>query len=253
MTAGDTSPDDNRLTRRELGGLAALAGGALLLGGREAAAQDANPAAAPALAGQHTALPLPFDPKKLKGLSERLLVSHHDNNYAGAVRNLNAVEQQLARTDKDTPGFVLFGLQERALLFRNSKVLHELYFANLGGDGKSGGAAQELLGRQYGTFGRFEEFFRATAMSMAGGSGWAVLAWDASSEAPFVYAAADHTRAIPAGIPLLVLDMYEHSYHMDFGAAAARYVEAFFQNLRWGEVNRRLERARAATAALRKT
>lgn len=245
--------DDGRLDRREVVSLAALAGGALLLGGRQAMAQDPTPrppAAPPALAGGHHVDPLPFDPKALHGLSERLLVSHHDNNYAGAVNNLNRVEGELARVTKDTPGFVVFGLQERALLFRNSKTLHELYFANLGGDGATGGAAHELLAAQYGVFGRFEELFKATAMSLAGGSGWAVLAWEASRGAPVIYAAADHTRALPAGIPLLVLDMYEHAYAIDFGAAAARYVEAFFRNVRWAEVDRRLERARAATKAL---
>lgn len=243
--------DDVRFNRREVAGLAALAGGALLLGGTQAAAQDAPPAAPPALAGGHQVEPLPFDPKGARGLSERLLVSHHDNNYAGAVNNLNKVETELARVTKDTPGFVVFGLQERALLFRNSKALHELYFSNLGGDGDAKGATKELLATQYGAFGKFEELFKATAMSLAGGSGWAVLAWEAARGAPVIYAAPDHTRAIPAGLPLLVLDMYEHAYHIDFGAAAARYVEAFFQNVRWDEVNRRLERARAATTALR--
>lgn len=244
--------DDLHLTRREAGALVA-AGGAALLVGRAATAQEppAQPSRPPALAGEHQVVPLPFDPKALRGLSERLVTSHHENNYGGAVRNLNRVEQDLASVTKDTPGFQVFGLQDRALMFRNSKTLHELYFANLGGDGKSRGAAQELLGQQFGTFGRFEELFRATAMSLAGGSGWAVLAVQLATATPVIYAAADHTRALPQGVPLLVLDMYEHAYHIDYGAAAARYVEAFFQNVRWDEVNHRLERARAASAALR--
>jgi superoxide dismutase, Fe-Mn family len=244
--------DGLELTRREAGAIIA-AGGAALLAGQVARGQEPppQPARPLALAGNHQVVPLGFDPKGLRGLSERLLVSHHENNYAGAVRNLNRVEQDLAAVTKDTPGFQVFGLQERALLFRNSKTLHELYFATLGGDGKAGGAAQELLAAQLGSFGRFEELFRATAMSLAGGSGWAVLAVQLADASPVIYAAADHTRNLPQGVPLLVLDMYEHAYHLDFGAAAARYVDAFFQNVRWDEVNRRLARAQAASAALR--
>ncbi len=92
--------------------------------------------------------PLPFDPAKLKGLSEKLLRSHHENNYGGAVKNLNKVEEELARVTKDTPGFVVGGLKERELTFNNSMVLHELYFGNLGGDGKAGSAVQAAIGRR---------------------------------------------------------------------------------------------------------
>ena len=97
-------------------------------------------------AGKNTPAPLPFDPKKLKGLSEKLLVSHHENNYVGAVKNLNKVEEELTRVTKDTPGFVVGGLRERELTFGNSKVLHELYFGNLGGNGKADGAVAKAVG-----------------------------------------------------------------------------------------------------------
>src|SRR5688572_1550800 len=82
--------------------------------------------------GSHAIVPLPFDPKKLEGLSERLIVSHHENNYSGAVKNLNKVEIELARMNKETPAFVLGAVRERELMFRNSAALHELYFGNLG-------------------------------------------------------------------------------------------------------------------------
>src|SRR5205809_4714886 len=98
-------------------------------------------AQAPA-AGGWPIKPLPFDTKKLKGLSERLIVSHHDNNYAGAVKNLIKVEEELARVNKDTPGFIVGGLRERELTFTNSAILHELYFGNLGGTDKPAGALQ---------------------------------------------------------------------------------------------------------------
>lgn len=200
--------------------------------------------------GQHTMKPLPFDPKKLRGLSERLIVSHHENNYGGAVKNLNAVEEELARVTRDTPGFIVSGLKERELAFTNSIILHDLYFGNLGGDGGVGGQIQKALEEAHGTFARWEEQFRSTGMSLAGGSGWAILDFNFHTGDLRTYWAGNHTQALASGYPLLVMDMYEHSYHIDYGAAAARYVDAFFQNINWDEVHRRYERARKAAAAL---
>jgi len=91
--------------------------------------------AAQALRGDHVVTPLPFDPAKLNGISERLMRSHHENNYIGAVKNLNGVERELSAINKDTPPFLVSALRERELTFRGSKLLHEQYFGNLGGDG----------------------------------------------------------------------------------------------------------------------
>ena len=94
----------------------------------------------------HTVKPLPFDASKLRGLSERLIVSHHENNYGGAVKNLHRTEEELARVTRDTPPFVVAALKERELTFANSATLHELYFGNLGGDGRPGGPAADAVG-----------------------------------------------------------------------------------------------------------
>jgi Fe-Mn family superoxide dismutase len=131
-----------------------------------------------AFAGKHPIVPLPFDPTKLSGLSERLLRSHHENNYGGAVKNLNRVEEELGRATKETPPFVVAALKERELQFRNSALLHEQYFGNLGGDGKGSGAIESTIARAYGSFGRWEEHFRQASLGLAGGSGWVVLAYD---------------------------------------------------------------------------
>jgi Fe-Mn family superoxide dismutase len=242
------------MTRRE--SLGALAAGAVLprlvVGGAQNASGNAQAAApAPALAGKHDIVPLPFDPKTLKGISEALIVSHHDNNYAAAVRNLNKVEAELAALTADTPGFVVGGLQQSALQFANSMVLHEHYFANLGGDGKATGAISERLTADYGSFARWEQLFRATGMSLSGGSGWVTLGYDLSSSTVSIGWSGNHTQAHASSLPLLVMDMYEHAYQMDYGAAAAKYVDAFFANINWTEVNRRLESAKKADAARR--
>ncbi|MFL5354042.1 superoxide dismutase [Archangium sp.] len=201
--------------------------------------------------GGHSVAPLPFNPAKLKGLSERLLRSHHENNYGGAVKNLNKVEEELAQVGKDTAGFLVGGLKERELTFTNSMILHEHYFGSLGGDGKAGGAIEKVLARAHGSFGRWEELFRATGSSLSGGSGWAILDFNLHTGELRTYWSGNHTQSVAFGMPLLVMDMYEHAYAIDYGAAAAKYIDAFFQNLQWDEVNRRLERAQKAYAALR--
>ncbi len=201
-------------------------------------------------AGSHAAQPLPFDPRSLRGLSEKLLTSHHENNYGGAVKNLNKVELELASITKDTPGFVVAGLKERELLFANSMVLHELYFENLGGDGQVGGAVVDAATTSFGSLARMEELLRATAMSEGGGSGWTILGFSLHTGALSVSWSGNHTQGPASTLPLLVLDMYEHAYALDHGAAAAKYVDAFFENARWDVVERRLSQARRARAAL---
>ena len=221
------------MNRRELLGAAAF--GPLLMG-----ALDGGSAASPTT---HVVKPLPFDPTKLKGLSEKLLSSHHDNNYAGAVKNLLKVEEELARLKPDALGPLVSGLRERALQFHNSMTLHEAYFGNLGGDGKPSGALLKALP------GNWEESLRATALSLSGGSGWASISLHFATGELLIGWSGNHTQSHSAALPLLVLDMYEHSYALDYGAAAAKYVDAFFANLKWDEVERRYEAGRAALKA----
>jgi Fe-Mn family superoxide dismutase len=199
----------------------------------------------PVAPGGHKVLPLAFDPAKLRGLSEKLLTSHHANNYAGAVKNLNAVELRLDKVTKDTPGFEVAALRERELTFANSVYLHEAYFANLGGNGKPAGELAKALAAQFGSAARWEEQLRATALSLGGGSGWVAVALSALTGDLRIVASGGHAPALAAGTPLLVLDMFEHAYAIDYGAAHARYVDAFFANLDWGALDRRFAKARA--------
>lgn len=231
--------------REALLGTAALAGAAIF---RMPA--FANAPEIPVVAGEHTPVALPFAPGSLRGISEKLILSHHNNNYSGAVKNLNLVEKELSLTTKDTPPFVVSALRERELVFRNSKSLHEQYFANLGGDGKRTGAIDAEIVQNLGTAARFEELFKSAGLGLAGGSGWVCLNYELETGALRIVASGNHTQAQALTIPLFVMDMYEHSYQMDYGASAAKYIEAFFDNIHWGEVNARLARARKAFAAM---
>jgi superoxide dismutase, Fe-Mn family len=232
------------MSRREL--LSVLPAGATALAFTQSELQ--GPASKPVA---HEVVPLPFDPTKLPGLSEKLLVSHHSNNYAGAVKNLNKVEAELANVGKDTAPFVVAGLREREATFRNSASLHELYFGSLGGDGKLTGGIADAASAAFGSMTRCEEQLRAAAMSLAGGSGWVVLGFDLHRNGLTLGWAAGHTQSLVSTVPLLVLDMFEHAFHIDYGAAAAKYVDAFFTNVNADVVNRRLEAARKAAAAMR--
>jgi Fe-Mn family superoxide dismutase len=194
------------------------------------------------------AKPIAFKPPRLNGLSARLLASHYENNYGGAVRRLNAIRSDLARLSAaSAPGFVLNGLKREELIATNSMLLHELYFDGLGGSGgMPEGALAEAITRDFGSIERWQAEFTAMGRALGGGSGWVVLTCSPRDGTLSNVWAADHTHSMAGGMPILALDMYEHAYHLDFGANAAAYVEAFMANLHWPRIAARF--AGASTA-----
>jgi superoxide dismutase, Fe-Mn family len=183
-------------------------------------------------------------PWLLLGLSPRLIESHYENNYGGALRRLNAITEKLASLDfAKTPAYVINGLKREELVALNSTLLHELYFASLGGDGKPTDALGEVLARDFGSVDRWRDEFVAMANGLAGGSGWVLLVYVPRDRRLVNQYAAEHTQAVAGGIPILALDMYEHSYHIDFGANAKAYVDAFMRNVDWKAVQARYEDA----------
>ena len=188
---------------------------------------------------------LPFAPAALNGMSEALISSHHQNNYGGAVKRLNAIRTQLAaHSPSSLAGFELNGLKREELIATNSMLLHELYFGNLGGAGAAMVPAMALaLSANFGSVERWREEFVAMGKALGGGSGWVLLVFQPRDGSLVNQWAADHTHALAGGIPILALDMYEHAYAMDFGAAAARYVDAFMDNILWSAVYERYQHA----------
>ena len=179
-------------------------------------------------------MPLSCDPGKLKGLSEKLIVSHYENNYGGAVKRLNAICDQLAGLDPaNVPVFVLNGLKREQLIAMNSMILHELYFDGLGAGGEPGTALVDAVKRDFGSFERWRAEFAAMGKALGGGSGWVILTCSRRDGQLVNQWAADHTHAVAGAMPILALDMYEHSYHMEYGAKAAAYVDAFMENINW--------------------
>ena len=133
--------------RRDFVGVAGVAVAASVLA---TAAQAQTP---PAPAGPYTIKPLPFDAKSIKGLSEKILTSHHDNNYAGAVRRLNTIAAQFAALDvAKAPVFTINGLKREELIAMNSMILHDLYFDSLGAGGAhASGALSAAIARDFGS------------------------------------------------------------------------------------------------------
>ena len=187
----------------------------------------------------YTMKPLSCDPKWVRGLSEKLIVSHYENNYGGAVKRLNAITAQLASLDFATaPAFIVNGLKREELIAANSMILHELYFDGLGAEGEPDRALREILVRDFGSIERWRSEFVAMGKALGGGSGWVLLTCLHRNARLINQWAADHTCSLAGGTPILALDMYEHSYHMDYGASAAAYVDAFMRNIRWENVTR---------------
>jgi len=191
-------------------------------------------------------LPIPVRPWTLNGLSERLIVSHYENHYGDAVRALNAVSGELAAVDVGTPGYRLRALKRDELMALGAIELHELYFGNLGGEGnKIPEDMRATLEEHFGTVAAWRREFVGLAQSLAGGSGWVVLGWSRRQRRLYNYIADDDTRTGIDTAPVLVLDMYEHAYHIDFGANATAYVDAFMRNVDWAAVTRRIGAASA--------
>jgi len=183
-------------------------------------------------------------PWTLSYLSVKLIESHYENNYGGALRRLNAITEQLEALDfEKAPGHVLNALKREQLVALNSTLLHELYFASLGGDGVPTKTMSETLARDFGSFDRWRAEFRAMGCALGGGSGWVLLTYVPRDGRLINQFAADHTQAIAGAVPILALDMYEHAYHMDLGADAKAYVETFMRNLDWPALERRYQDA----------
>jgi Fe-Mn family superoxide dismutase len=188
--------------------------------------------------------PLPFDPKSLRGLSEKLVTSHWQNNYVGAAKALNAVRKKLhALLESDDPPYMYNDFKREHLIRTGSVVLHELYFGNLGGDGQAAAEIRTELAHAFGSFDAWQSEFVRIGQGLGGGSGWVILGRNEHLGLLENYWLADHATNPPFTQPILVMDMYEHAYHMDYGAAAAKYIDAFFVNINWDTIGKRLEAA----------
>lgn len=184
--------------------------------------------------------PLPFDPKKLDGISEKMIVSHHDNNYAGAVKRARVIEEKIVGLDSSANPFELGSLKREQMVALNSMVIHEYYFDALGAQGTMSPKLKSMIEASFRSVSEWEAEFKKMGLSLGGGSGWILLVYNERIKRLENVWMWDHLHGLWDSKIILALDMYEHSYQMDFGANAKAYIDAFFKNINWNVVNARI-------------
>ena len=189
---------------------------------------------------EKTVKPLKY--KELQGLSSKQLSEHHDVLYAGYVKKVNELRAKIPSADKSTANGTYAELRELKLeegFAVNGVKLHESYFDNLGGNGQPDGDAKKMIEQDFGSYEKWEEEFKALGLCSRG---WAVLAYDLDDKKLRNYIADVHNQGgVWNAIPLLVLDVYEHAYFLDYATGRKKYIEAFFQNMDWKHVNNLLK------------
>ncbi len=189
--------------------------------------------------------PLFVRPWTLNGMTPRLIESHYEINYGGAINRLNSITEELGALDPATTRpEVIQRLKRDEVAALNSSLLHELYFSSLGGDGRAVPETMaSALARDFGSVDRWRREFVALSAALADGTGWVILTYVPRDRRLINHSAADDGQTIPGGIPILAIDLYEHAYHLDFGANADAYIATFMRNIDWATTQMRYENA----------
>ncbi len=232
------------LDRRQMMGAAAAA--AALAPAIASAQSVIVGSAAGAATTAYNPVPLPFDPKTITGLSEKLLLSHHGNNYTGTVKRLGTVIGEYAKLDlAKAPGFMVGALKREELIAQNSMVFHEIYFSCIGAPNQPSAPLASAIERDFGSMAKWALDFSSVGKALAGGSGWVVLNWMERDKKLINGWANDHTQALVGGTPIMIMDMFEHAYAIDYGSKAAAYVDAFMATINWSAADKRFMKASA--------
>lgn len=189
---------------------------------------------------EHTVKALKY--KVLDGLSEKQLGEHHDVLYAGYVKKLNEIEPLLEKTDKSKANatFSEVGELKRQQVFATNAIkLHEGYFDNLGGKSIPEGPVKKMIEKDFGSFEKWQEDFVAAGIAARG---WVILAFDWDDMRLHNYSSDYHSQGVWNCTTVLILDVYEHAYFIDFATSRKKYIEAFLKNVDWTFVNERVER-----------
>ena len=181
--------------------------------------------------------PLKFE--NLDGIGEKTLQIHHDKLYAGYVKKSAEIGEALSelRTSGNAAGNATYSqlrsLKDAETFAVNGVYLHEWYFDGLGGDGDASGAPElsRALAEKWGSLEDGIAYFSENGMAARG---WSVLAWDIKAGKLKHYNSDAHNQGGVWGcIPIIVLDVYEHAYFIDFGSDRKAYIEVFWKNLDW--------------------
>jgi Fe-Mn family superoxide dismutase len=188
--------------------------------------------------------PLPYE-ELPKFLSKAQLTAHHTAHYGGALKSLVEIEGKLETADRKAANANYSEYRElrrEQLLTMNSVLLHELYFDNLAGTlGVPGDRLRKALEARFGSLDKWREDFTACAVACRG---WAILAYHGADKKLYnVVSDAHDVGLLWMGTPLLVADLYEHAYYVDYQNKKQPYIEGLMEHVGWSEVDRRFANA----------
>lgn len=181
---------------------------------------------------------LPF--QELSGISQKTIENHYGKLYQGYVKKWQEIQERLKNVDESTANATFSDLRELKLeegFAADAVLLHEAYFDILGRDGNPKGEIIERITKDFGSFEAWQGEFKALGLAARG---WVILAYDFNDGKLHNYIADIHNQGgIWGTAPILVLDVYEHAYFVDYGSDRKSYIEAFFRNLNWGKINKK--------------
>jgi len=183
--------------------------------------------------------------KELPGISAKQLSEHHDVLYAGYVKKINEIRAKIESVDLASANATYSDMRELKVeetFAANGVKLHEEYFDSLGGDGKVKGTIAEMIAQDFGSYEKWEQQFKATGVAARG---WVVLAydWDEKKLRNIIYDTHNQGGIIGC-CPLVVMDVYEHAYFIDYATARKKYIDAFVANVNWDHANELIEKRR---------
>jgi Fe-Mn family superoxide dismutase len=196
---------------------------------------------------------LPYDYAALEPhISGKIMQLHHDKHHQAYVTGANTALEQLAEA-RETENFANINKLEKDLAFHlGGHTNHTIFWNNLSpeGGGEPEGELAEAIKDQFGSFAKFQAQFAAVANGIQG-SGWSVLAWDTIGQRLSIFQLFDQQANVPLGqTPLLMLDMWEHAFYLDYLNVKADYVKAFWNIANWQDVAQRFEAARSQSTGL---
>ena len=196
---------------------------------------------------------LPYDYAALEPhISGRIMQLHHDKHHAAYVAGANTALEKLAEA-RDKGDFATINLHERNLAFNlGGHVNHSVFWTNMSPDGgdKPTGELASAIDEFFGSFDAFQAQFTAAALGVQG-SGWAALVYDGIGRRPLIVQFHDQQQDFPVGVvPLLLLDVWEHAYYLDYANVRADYVKAFWNIVNWANVEQRFTAAREGASGL---
>ena len=186
-----------------------------------------------------------FELYNIEGISKKQLMEHY-RLYQGYINSFNEIQEKLKNKENYANPSATYSkircLKLGESFSNNGVILHELYFSNLGGVSKKPyGMIKELIERDFGSYDEFKYMFKNIGLSMRG---WVVLTFSKYDKSMSIVGQDAHdVGGIYYDCPILVMDVYEHAYMIDYGIDKSKYIDVFFENINWDEVNSRLEQA----------